>query len=82
MARSPRAEFAGARYHVINRGNYRQDLFTLHKTGEAFERTLLEAWQRFGWELSAYVLMINRFHLAIRTPEPNLCAGMQWFWGG
>ena len=78
MPRPSRVEFSGARYHVINRGNYRQDLFSQHQTGEAFEKTLFEACQRFGWELSAYVLMSNHYHLAIRTPEPNLCVGMQW----
>lgn len=28
MARQLRLEYAGARYHVLNRGNYRRDLFT------------------------------------------------------
>ena len=39
MPRSVRIEYPGARYHVINRGNHRQDLFTIDKTGEAFVRT-------------------------------------------
>ena len=42
MLRSVRIEYPGARYHVINRGNYRQDLFTIHKTGEALEKALFE----------------------------------------
>jgi bifunctional ADP-heptose synthase (sugar kinase/adenylyltransferase) len=28
MTRPPRLEYPGARYHVINRGNYRRDLFS------------------------------------------------------
>ena len=36
MPRSPRVEFEDARYHVLNRGNYRQDLFVLHRSGEKF----------------------------------------------
>ena len=27
MARKPRIEFNGAIYHIINRGNYRRDIF-------------------------------------------------------
>ncbi|WP_309387645.1 transposase [Cerasicoccus frondis] len=81
MPRAPRLEFAGARYHVINRGNYRQDLFTTHKTGAAFEKTLFEACGRFGWQVHAYVLMSNHYHLALETPEPNLSVGMQWLQG-
>src|SRR5882724_12718770 len=32
-----RIEYAGACYHVINRGNYRRNLFAERKSGEAFE---------------------------------------------
>lgn len=28
--------------------------------------------------LHAYVIMGNNFHLALKTPEGNLAAGMQW----
>jgi REP element-mobilizing transposase RayT len=38
MARKLRLEYAGACYHVINRGNYRRDLFTGKGAAEAFER--------------------------------------------
>ena len=59
MARSIRVEFAGARYHVINRGNYRKNLFSTHKTAEAFTKTLYEACDRYEWWLHAYVIMRN-----------------------
>ncbi len=62
----------------MNRGNYRQDLFTVHKTGEAFEKGLFEVCERFGWRLHAYVIMSNHFRLALETPEANLVSGMQW----
>ena len=42
MSRPWRIEFAGACYHVINRGNYRRDLFNGKGAAEAFERTLDE----------------------------------------
>lgn len=78
MARPLRIEFAGACYHVINRGNYRRDLFTGKGAAEAFERTLDEAARKFSWAVHAYAVMGNHFHLAVELGEPNLGAGMQW----
>ena len=34
-----------------------------------------------GWQVHAYVLMPNHFHLVVETPQPNLVAGMKWFLG-
>jgi putative transposase len=81
MPRKQRIEYAGAWYHIISRGNYRKDLFTDGKSGEAFESALFEAVQRCGWRLYAYVIMSNHYHLALETPEPNLVAGMKWLQG-
>lgn len=63
---------------MFNRGNYRQDLFTVHRTGEAFEKSLLEASERYEWILHAYVVMRNHYHLVLETPVANLSTGMQW----
>jgi len=65
-------------HHVINRGNYRRDLFENVGAAEAFLRTLFEAAGKFGWRVHAYVLMRNHFHLAVETPEPTLGEGMHW----
>lgn len=78
MARKLRLEHAGACYHVINRGNYRKDLFTAKGAAESFQRCLFEACTGFGWRLHAFVIMSNHFHLAVETPEPNLSDGMRW----
>jgi len=78
VARRLRIEYAGALHHVINRGNYRRDLFADEKVAEAFVRTLFEAAGKFGWRVQAYVLMSNHFHLAVATPEPTLGEGMHW----
>jgi REP element-mobilizing transposase RayT len=78
MARKLRVEWAGACYHVINRGNYRRDLFAPKGAAESFRQCLFEACERFGWRLHAFVIMRNHFHLAVETPEPNLSTGMQW----
>lgn len=73
-----RLEYAGAIYHVLNRGNYRHDLFQTGGEAQAFVKVLVEAVSRYGWKLHAYALMRNHYHLALETPEPNLVAGMHW----
>ena len=81
MARTLRLEYDGACYHVINRGNYRRAIFASEGAAEAFERTLKETAERFGWRIHAYVIMSNHFHLAVETPKPNLSAGMKYLQG-
>src|SRR5438034_1286861 len=81
MARQIRLEFPGACYHVINRGNYRRDLFASKGAAAAFEEVLFEAAARCGWRLHAYVVMRNHFHLAVELTEPNLSVGMKWLQG-
>jgi len=34
-----------------------------------------------GWQVHAYCLMSNHFHLVVETPEPNLVAGRKWLLG-
>jgi REP element-mobilizing transposase RayT len=81
MPRKLRLEFAGACYHVINRGNYRRDLFAGKGAAESFRACLFEAAERFGWRVHAFVVMRNHFHLAVETPELNLSEGMKWLQG-
>ena len=81
MPRKLRLEFAGACYHVINRGNYRRDLFAGKGAAESFQTCLFEAGAKFGWRVHAFVIMRNHFHLAVETPEPNLSVGMKWLQG-
>ncbi len=78
MPRKLRLEFAGACYHVINRGNYRADIFKTEGARSAFEACLLEASAKSNWVLHAFVVMTNHYHLAVETPDGNLGAGMQW----
>ncbi len=78
MARRLRVQFPGAIYHVVNRGNYRRDLFLSVGEAKAFLETVREARDLMGWRVHAYVLMRNHYHLAVETPEPNLVDGMHW----
>ena len=81
MARKLRVEYGGACYHVINRGNYRRELFSAEGAAQSFIGCLMEAAERFAWRLHGYVVMSNHFHLAVETPEPNLSEGMKWLQG-
>jgi REP element-mobilizing transposase RayT len=78
MARRLRIQFPGAIYHLINRGNYRRDLFATVGAAKAFECALGEASTRFGWIVHAYCLLRNHYHVALTTPVPNLSDGMHW----
>jgi len=81
MARPLRLDFAGALHHVTSRGNERRPIFHSNRDREAFLQFLAEAVKRFGWSVTAWVLMTNHYHLVIQTPEPNLSRGMQWLNG-
>jgi REP element-mobilizing transposase RayT len=63
---------------VINRGNYKRDVFETAGAASAFEMALEECCQRHGWQLHAHAVMRNHFHLALETPRPDLTDGMHW----
>jgi len=81
MPRKLRIQYSGAIYHVMNRGDRREKIFADDKDRERFLETLGEACVKTGWQVHAYCLMSNHFHLVIETPQPNLVAGMKWFLG-
>ena len=81
MARQLRVEYPGAIYHVLNRGDRRERIFRDNKDRQRFVETLGEACAKTGWQVHAYVLMPNHFHLVVETPQANLVAGMKWFLG-
>jgi REP element-mobilizing transposase RayT len=78
MARKLRVQFPGALYHVVNRGNYRRDVFESAGAAQAFVTALEEATPTFGWRVHAYVVMRNHYHFVVETPKPNLVSGMHW----
>ena len=81
MARKLRIEYPGAIYHLMNRGDRREPIFKDETDRQGFLDTLGEACAKTGWQVHAYVLMLNHFHLVIETPQPNLVAGMKWLLG-
>lgn len=82
MARPLRIEYAGAVYHVTARGNARQEIVRQDADRQRLRDGLARTVIRYGWELMAYVLMSNHLHLFMRTPQPNLSAGMQYLLSG
>src|SRR5881396_2081393 len=81
MARKLRAEYPGAIYHVINRGDRREPIFVDDADRRRFLETLAEACAKAQWQVHAYCLMGNHFHLVLETPLANLVAGMKWILG-
>ena len=81
MPRKLRIEYPGAIYHVINRGDRREDIFKDDFDRNRFLSTLGEACKKTSWQVHAYCLMRNHFHLVIETPQANLVAGMKWLSG-
>jgi putative transposase len=81
MPRPLRVEYAGAIYHVVNRGDHREPIVHDDQDRRRFWETLGEACRKTQWEVLAVCLMPNHFHLVVETPQPNLVAGMKWFLG-
>ncbi len=78
MPRQLRIEYAGAIYHVMNRGNGGEEIFFDDEDRRKFLRTLGEACIKADWQVHAYCLMKNHFHLVLETPQPTLVDGMKW----
>jgi hypothetical protein len=81
MVRKLRVEYPGAIYHVMNRGDRRAPIFKDDLDRQRFLATLGKASAKTGWQVHAYCLMENHFHLVVETPLANLVVGMKWFLG-
>jgi putative transposase len=81
MARKLRVEYPGAIYHVMNRGDRGEPIFRDDTDRELFIACLAEACSKTDWQVHAWCLMNNHFHLVLETPKGNLVAGMKWFLG-
>ena len=72
MPRKMRVEYAGAIYHVMRRGDRREDLFWDDVDRQDFLKTLAEARPKTGFQVPADCLMRHHFHLVLETPHANL----------
>lgn len=66
-------------YHVINRGNGRQEIFHKDKDYEAFINLMIQAKERYPVKIFAYCLMPNHFHMVLMPDRgEDLSKWMQW----
>ena len=79
MARPLRIEYEGAWYHVTCRGNERLPIFRLDRDRERFLRALRQSAESYNVQIHCFVLMLNHFHLLLRTLDANLSRFMQRF---
>jgi REP-associated tyrosine transposase len=68
-------------YHVMNRGDHLEVIFRDARDPALFLDTLSEACAKTDWQVHAFCLMSNHFHLVIETPRGNLAEGMKWLLG-
>jgi putative transposase len=74
MARQPRFVLPGHPQHVIQRGNNRHVIFADEADYQFYRDTLVEACDRFGCRVHAYVQMTNHVHL-LMTPDSEAGIG-------
>jgi putative transposase len=77
MARKPRIHAPAAIYHVILRGNARQDIFSDDKDRYRFYEILQKSGERYRHRIHAFCLMNNHVHLEIQVAEIPLSRIMQ-----
>lgn len=77
MSRPLRVAYAGAWYHVMNRGLARKNIFLNDHHRHMFLKLLYEIHNRYRIEIHAYCLMDNHYHLLIRTPLGNISRAMR-----
>lgn len=79
MPRLARGLADGFIYHVLNRGNGRQQVFHEDKEYEAFIELMAEAKTMYEVKILAYCLMPNHFHLLLMPAKAEeMSKWMQW----
>lgn len=76
MARRRRLISNQGAYHVYNRAELGQPIFETDAAKQVFLETIFAAVRRFAWQLHAFAIMTNHFHLVLTTPRGNLSEGM------
>ena len=77
VGRNSRIVIANGIYHVMNRGNRGNKIFTCDADRTYFLTKLKELNKEFSIDVFSYVLMENHYHLLIKTNYPNLPQFMQ-----
>jgi len=77
MVRPLRIQYKGAFYHITARGNEKKDLYRDECDRRRFLKILESVVDKYKWNIYAYCLMNNHYHLLIETPLKNLSFGMR-----
>jgi len=77
MPRRPRTELAGGIHHVTARSPWGRLLFIDDQDRVRYLGLLAKEIQQREWQLLTQCQMTNHVHLLIRTPEPDLGAGIK-----
>jgi REP element-mobilizing transposase RayT len=78
MARPCRLQGENCFYHITSRGDNRKKIFISNYDFKQFLEYLLIAKAKYRFNLYAYCLMPNHYHLLIETLQPNLSKIMQY----
>lgn len=76
MARRHRIISNQGAYHVYNRAELGQPIFETDAAKQVFLEAIFSTVRRFAWQLHAFAIMTNHFHLVLTTPRGNLSEGM------
>ncbi|EKD46100.1 MAG: hypothetical protein ACD_69C00020G0003 [uncultured bacterium] len=77
MSRPLRILYENAWYHVMNRGAARATTFYNDEDYQSLVNLFQKLHDRYHFEIHAYCIMPNHYHILIRTPLPNLSDGMR-----
>jgi REP element-mobilizing transposase RayT len=76
MPGQPRIHFPGAGYHVMLRGNGRQDLFLGSADRSKFLLLLQQGVERYGHSMHAYCLTNHHVHFALKVSNVFIQDGL------
>jgi putative transposase len=62
----------GGTYHVAIRGNNKQVIFYDWDDMDAFIRIITHAYDKFNFQIYAYCIMNNHYHILIRSDQTHL----------
>jgi REP element-mobilizing transposase RayT len=72
----PRLEVPFGFYHLCTRGNNKRTIFFTDDDRHSFLRLLGFLSRKYGWEVYAYCLMTNHYHVVLQVSDRGLSRGM------
>ena len=78
MGRRPRILLAGGIYHVFNRVSRGAHVFRDEAEADRFEALLASTKKRDDFQILAWCVMLNHYHLAVRMGEVSLSRSMRF----